>query len=1280
MERNVSRRRWLVCSTILSLGAACPVAFGQYAWTARTSTGSQDWYAMASSADGTKLVAVEYNDNVYTSADAGVSWTLRSGAGSRHWEHVASSADGTKLAAVVWDGFIYTSADSGATWIERTGAGERVWMGIASSSDGTKLAACGRGTYVYTSTDSGATWTQQNGSGTQDFMHIASSSDGTKLVAVEYTGLDQGYIYTSADSGVTWDERTTAGARNWMSVASSADGTKLIAGVCYGGYLYTSTDSGVNWTERTGAGSRDWRYLACTPDGSTILAAAPSTNPWLSTDSGASWTAQTSAGSRNWYSVAMSTDAAKLVAAVWGGYIYTGAMPSLATVTTTAASSITNTTASSGGNATDDGGATVTARGVCWRLTANPTTSDSKTTDGTGTGTFTSSLTGLTPATTYHIRAYATNSVGTAYGSDLSFTTAANTAPTVTTTAATSVTGTTASSGGNVTSDGGAAVTARGVCWSTLENPTIAGSKTTDGTGTGVFTSSITGLSANTTYHIRAYATNSVGTAYGSDLTFTTDTTPTVTTTAASNITGTTADSGGNVTADGGATVTARGVCWSTLANPTIAGSKTTDGTGTGVFTSNITGLTANTTYHIRAYATNSVGTAYGTDLTFTTDTTPTVTTTAASNIAGTTADSGGNVTADGGATVTARGVCWSTLANPTIANSKTTDGTGTGAFTSNMTGLTARTDYHVRAYATNSVGTAYGGDETFTTGMGAPTVNTAAVTDIEMDSIVCGGTVVSDGGDFAMARGVCWNTNGEPTIDDNKTTDGDGTGTFTSTITGLSPGTTYYVRAYATNTIGTSYGSEFSVITSTGGGGVVDGCPYDPDKASPGVCGCGVPDIDSDDDGTHDCHDGCPNDPDKADPGVCGCGVPDTDTDDDGTPDCQDDDTEDLDQEEPDTEDAEEPDVGTDGTDDASTNGDAEDADTNGNDGDGEDTDADEEAGDGIDVGTDGDADTDGTADGDAAPAETTVSADGTASLTHNGVSATVGGVDEGDSVVLETDNDGVTTLTVTNADGEEVVKVVAEGLGEGAAINVSIGESGEPVVTMTDAAGRTLTINTLHYPAGVQIRGGRDDQGHTVLSIVDESGTTRTLVMEAVGADGDILITVTYNAPGQEAGQSVPSDGSAEMTGDDQLADVDSVTIEAAGSLGPEGVTIILAYDIADTAGEDESALRLHRLSNDGSQYLPAGTNDVGDEPPTYTLGDYGVDTASKTVWAQTDELGTFAVLPTDEDDTDDTEATASRQQAPVCGVFGIVPLAGLLLAMGVWTLARHRAPTDV
>jgi pectin methylesterase-like acyl-CoA thioesterase len=194
---------------------------------------------------------------------------------------------------------------------------------------------------------------------------------------------------------------------------------------------------------------------------------------------------------------------------------------------------------------------------------------------------------------------------------------------------------------------------------------------------------------------------------------------PTVTTVTATYISTTTAVSGGTVTADGGGAVTMRGVCWNTAGDPTIADGHTTNGSGIGNFTSSITGLTAGTTYHLRAYATNVTGTAYGTDIPFTALAAivpPTITTTTPSSIMVKTALSGGNVTAWGGDSVKARGVCWSTSANPTISGSKTSDGIGLGTFTSGMTGLSATTLYHVRAYATNSAGTGYGNDTTFTT------------------------------------------------------------------------------------------------------------------------------------------------------------------------------------------------------------------------------------------------------------------------------------------------------------------------------------------------------------------------------------------------------------------------------------------------------------------------------------------------------------------------------------------------------------------------------------
>lgn len=302
---------------------------------------------------------------------------------------------------------------------------------------------------------------------------------------------------------------------------------------------------------------------------------------------------------------------------VWKDFI--NIVDNLPILTSSKVNNITANTALSGGNIINEGLYPVTTRGVCWSTTANPTIADNKTSDSTGNGIFTSAITGLSPLTTYHARAYATNSVGTSYGSDLTFTTL-GVPPTVSTTLATNITTTTASTGGNVTDAGTSAVTARGVCWSTTANPTIANNKTTDGTGIGVFSSSITGLTSGVTYHIRAYTISSVGTSYGSDIIFTTlGTAPTVTTTSANSITNTTAKTGGNVTSSGTSVVTTRGVCWSTTANPTISNNKTSDGTGTGIFTSTITGLTLATTYHVRAYATSNDGTSYGSDLTFTT-------------------------------------------------------------------------------------------------------------------------------------------------------------------------------------------------------------------------------------------------------------------------------------------------------------------------------------------------------------------------------------------------------------------------------------------------------------------------------------------------------------------------------------------------------------------------------------------------------------------------------------------------------------------------------------
>jgi uncharacterized protein (TIGR02145 family) len=573
-------------------------------------------------------------------------------------------------------------------------------------------------------------------------------------------------------------------------------------------------------------------------------------------------------------------------------------------VTTATVTNISSTYASSGGDVTAHGGAAVTARGVCWSTEQNPTINDEISNDGTGSGGFTSSITGLQPSTTYYLRAYATNSAGTAYGTELSFTTPAIFAPSVTTTSISKITNTSAQSGGVVTFDGGAAVTARGVCWSTMPSPTINDSKTTDGAGTGTFTSSITGLKSDTLFYIRSYATNYSGTAYGEEFSFIAGLRlPELTTNPATNNTLTSAFSGGTITHDGGAAITARGVCWSTSKNPTINDNISNDGTGSGGFTSSITGLIFGITYYVRAYATNSVGTAYGSELTITVGTVTSATgrvwmdrNLGASRVATSSTDELGygdlyqwGRGTDGHEKRTSQTIStlsssntpdhdkfittssspndWRSPQNdtlwqgvnginnpcpegfriPTVAEwnaerASWSSNNSVGAFASPLklpvagrrNAFNGSLDYvgsngcywSSTVFGSNAQGSylfaimlsyyrAYGYSVRCIKPVILPTVTTASVTNISSSSASSGGDVTANGGAAVTARGVAWSTSQNPTINDNISNDGAGTGSFTSWLTGLQPSTTYYLRAYATNSEGTAYGSELSFTTS---------------------------------------------------------------------------------------------------------------------------------------------------------------------------------------------------------------------------------------------------------------------------------------------------------------------------------------------------------------------------------------------------------------------------------------------------------------------------------
>ncbi len=193
----------------------------------------------------------------------------------------------------------------------------------------------------------------------------------------------------------------------------------------------------------------------------------------------------------------------------------------------------------------------------------------------------------------------------------------------------------------------------------------------------------------------------------------------------------------------------------------------------------------------------------------------PTIETREVTEIALNTAKSGGVITDDGGFSITERGVVWSDKPEPTIADSKTEDGAGVGEFTSLISDLEASTRYYVRAYAKNKNGVGYGMTWSFVTSdLMLPDVITFEVTDITQSSAISGGNIINNGGAAVTTRGVVWGNEPDPTTDNNSTDDGMGVGEFTSFIRDLEPSTRYYIRAYAINTIGTSYGDTYTFVS----------------------------------------------------------------------------------------------------------------------------------------------------------------------------------------------------------------------------------------------------------------------------------------------------------------------------------------------------------------------------------------------------------------------------------------------------------------------------------
>jgi len=488
---------------------------------------------------------------------------------------------------------------------------------------------------------------------------------------------------------------------------------------------------------------------------------------------------------------------------------------------------ISNLTANSGEvtGMVIDLGAGATQHGHCYSTNPNVSIAGTKSQLGLpSAGGFTSQLTNLDAGTKYYIKAYISNGTETVYGKEINFTTLQGSAPDVTTAEPTSITSTTASSGGNVTDDGGAAVTVRGVCWNTATGPSISNSKTTDGDGTGSFTSNLTSLTPGTTYYVRAYATNSAGTTYGDELDFITLelNPPTAITETAAPVTGSTATLNGSVNANGKSTaVTFEYGLTTGYGNSVTASQSPVSGTNISAVSADIGSLSVGTTYHFRVKAVSSDGTAYGEDQTFTTNcTAPSATTIDASSVLTTTATLNGTVNANNSSTIVTFEYGKTTgYGSSVTATQSPLTGITNAAVSAGVTSLTPNTLYHFRVKTVNCGGTIYGSDLTFTTNCLAATSATNAATSFSTTTATLNGTVNANNASTTVTfeYGTTTGYGSSVTAIQSPLT-GMANTSVSAGITSLSPNTLYHYRVKTVNCGGTIYGSDmtFSTLCNT--------------------------------------------------------------------------------------------------------------------------------------------------------------------------------------------------------------------------------------------------------------------------------------------------------------------------------------------------------------------------------------------------------------------------------------------------------------------------------
>lgn len=445
-------------------------------------------------------------------------------------------------------------------------------------------------------------------------------------------------------------------------------------------------------------------------------------------------------------------------------------------------------------------------------------------------GDFILDLTNLSAGKTYYFFAFVNLGKCIVEGEKKSFITLVTSCPpNIKTDTATNISHNSGILNGNVLSDEGFIITERGFAWATTSLPNIIqNNKTvprTGSSGVGFFSETVNNLSQNTRYYYRAYAINSCGTTYSSEeKSFTTKSCSiSVTTNAATNISFNSVTVSGMITSGNIPPILRRGVVWDTKSMPDISlSTKIEIGLGGGSFNINLTNLRSNTRYYYRIYAINDCGPYYGKEESFVTlNCSPVIITVPIRDITINSAIAGGIISSNNGYDIIERGVVWDTKSKPDITlATKSRNGAGNLAFTSYLINLMPNTLYYYRAYATNSCGTSYGNEISFTTIGCRINISTNDATNITSNSATTISTI-TDANVEITAKGIVWDTKTAPNANllNTKSTNGIGIGTFTSNLLNLLPNTRYFYRAYAnTNICGTLYGSEksFNTLSNT--------------------------------------------------------------------------------------------------------------------------------------------------------------------------------------------------------------------------------------------------------------------------------------------------------------------------------------------------------------------------------------------------------------------------------------------------------------------------------